>query len=104
MIDVVIPENCFIIFNCGLVHCETPAWFISRGEYSSNTRVFFTMVETYFNLRNEITVQIDNELCSMKTCDVCKNNKYGTIKENSPLIDLRLVRKYNVKINENKKG
>ena len=25
MIEVVIPENCFIMFNCGLVHCGTPS-------------------------------------------------------------------------------
>ena len=62
MIDVVIPENCFIIFNCGLVHCETPAWFISRGEYSSYTRAFFTIIEKYFNLRNKNAVQMENKL------------------------------------------
>ena len=36
----------------------------------------------------------------MVTCDMCKHNKYGTIKENSPLVDLRLVKKSNTKINE----
>ena len=44
---------------------------------------------------NEITVQMGNKLCSMETCDVCKNNKYGYIEGNGSLIDLRLVRKSN---------
>ena len=52
-----------------------------------------------FNLRNKITIQIDNELCSMETCYVCRNDKYETIK-NGPLIGLRLVRKCNAKTNE----
>ena len=40
----------------------------------------------------------------METYDVSKSNKYGTIKENGYLVDLRLVRKSNAKINETKKG
>ena len=52
----------FIIYHCGLVHCETPSWFISRCEYSFNTRAFSTIVEKYFNLRNKTTVQIGNDL------------------------------------------
>ena len=36
----------------------------------------------------------------METCDACKHNKYGTIKGNSPLVDLRLVKQINTKINE----
>ena len=45
MIEVIIPENCFILFSYGLVHCNTPSWFINRGEYGKNTRAFFTIVE-----------------------------------------------------------
>ena len=52
---------------------------------------------------NEITVQTGNKRCSMETCDVCKNNKYGYIEGNGPLIDLRLVRKSNAQINEKQK-
>ena len=37
-IEVIIPENCFIMVHCGLVHCGTPSWFICNGEFSSNTR------------------------------------------------------------------
>ena len=74
MIEVVIPENYFIMLHCGLVHYGTSSWFINRGEYSSNTLAFFTIVEKGFNLRNEITVQMENELWSMETCHVCKNN------------------------------
>ena len=44
-----------------------------------------------------------NELCSMETSDACKNNKYETIEESGPSIDLRLVRKSNAKINKNPK-
>ena len=57
MIEVIIPEDYFIMFHCGLVYCRTPSWFISRGDYSSNTRAFFTIVEKTFNLNHEITVQ-----------------------------------------------
>ena len=42
MIEVIIPEDCFILFSCGLVHCGTPSWFIDRGEYGKNTRAFFS--------------------------------------------------------------
>ena len=40
----------------------------------------------------------------MEACDVCTNNKCETIKDNGPLIDLRLLRKFNANINENKKS
>ena len=56
MIEVIIPENCFIMFSYGLVHCGTTSWFIDRGEYGKNTRVFFTTAETDLFLFNEITV------------------------------------------------
>ena len=99
MIEVIIPENCFIIFHYGLVHCGTPSWFISRGEYPSNTRDFFTIVEKGFNLSIEIIVQMGNDFCSMEKCDVYKNNKYGNMECKDPLIDIRLVKKSNAKIN-----
>ena len=57
MIKVIIPEDCFILFNCGLVHCGTPSWFIDRGDYGRNTRAFFTIVEKDFYLNDEITIQ-----------------------------------------------
>ena len=57
MIKVIIPEDCFIMFNCGLVHCGTPSWFINRDEYGKSTRAFFTIVERDFFLTHEITVQ-----------------------------------------------
>ena len=44
-IEVFIPENCFITFHCGCVHYGTSYWFICNGEYSSNARLFFTIVE-----------------------------------------------------------
>ena len=37
---------------------------------------------------------MDNELYSMETCDVCKSNKYGAIKQNGLLIHLRVVRNF----------
>ena len=48
MIDVIIPEDYFIMFSCGLEHYDTPSWFIDRGEYGKNTRAFFTIVEKDF--------------------------------------------------------
>ena len=75
MIEVIVPENCVIMFHCGLVHGGTASWFISRGEYSSNTRAFFIIIENNFNLTNEITVQTDDQLCSFEAFDVCNNNK-----------------------------
>ena len=48
MIGVIIPENCFIMFSCGLVHCGTPSWFINRGKYGKNIRAFFIIVEKDF--------------------------------------------------------
>ena len=77
-IEVIIPENCFIIFHCGLVHCGTPSWFISNGEYSSNTKLFFTIVEKEYNIEHEYTHQMDSFLCKLDQCEVCKENKYST--------------------------
>ena len=57
MIEIIIPEDCFFMFSCGLVHCGTPSWIINRGEYGKNTRAFFTIVKIDFFLTNEITVQ-----------------------------------------------
>ena len=103
MIEVIIHEIVFIIFHCGLVHCETPSCFISRCEYSFNTRAFSTIVKKYFKLRNETTVQIGNDLCSIETWDVCKHNKHGNMEGNGPLIYLRLVKKSNANINQKQK-
>ena len=89
MIEVVIPECCFILFSCGIVDCGTPSWFINRDEYGKHTRVFFTIVEKDFFLINEITVQKKNLLCKTESCNLCINNKYATNEENGPLIDLR---------------
>ena len=60
------------MFHCGLVHCGTPSWFVYNGEYSSNTRLSFTIVEKYFNLKYETTHQMEEHLCLKETCDVCK--------------------------------
>ena len=49
MIEVIIPEDFLIMFNCGLVHCGTSSWFISRGEHFKNASAFFTIVERDFN-------------------------------------------------------
>ena len=73
-IEVIIPDNYFIMFHCGLVHCGTPSWFICNGEYFSNTMLFFTIVEKKFNLgvqrklmmfvkRTNITVKKKIVLC-----------------------------------------
>ena len=32
MIEVINPEDCVIMFHCGLTHCGTPSWFISKCE------------------------------------------------------------------------
>ena len=66
MIEVIIPEDCFILFSCGLVHCGTPSWFINRAKYGKK-RTFFTIVEKFF-FNNEITVQIK------KICFVNRNH------------------------------
>ena len=78
MIDVIIPEDCFIMFNCSLVHYGTPSWFINRGEYSKNTRVFFTIIERDLYLTHEITVQNKNQFCTIDACDLCINHKFTT--------------------------
>ena len=77
-IEVIIPENCFIMFHCELVHCGTPHWYICNGEYSSNTRLFFSIVENDFNLEYETTHQMEENLCLKETCDVSKENKYDS--------------------------
>ena len=55
-------------------------------------------------LDNEIIVQLEDKVCSIETCNVCSNNEYTIVEDNDRLIDLRLVKKSNTKINENKKG
>ena len=101
MIEVIIPEDCCIMFSYGLVRCGTPSWFIDRGEYGKNTRVFFTIVETYFFLINGITVQKKNLLCNTDSCNLYINNKYATNEDNGKLIDSQSSRKCNAKINDN---
>ena len=102
MIVVVIPVNCFILFHYGLVHCGTLSWFANKGEYHSNTRAFFTIVEKLFKLDNEITVQLEDQVCSIEICDVCSNNKYATIEDNDHFIDFRSIKNSHAKINEKK--
>ena len=93
MIEFIIPEDCFIMSNRGLVHCGTLSWFINRDEYGKNTRVFFKIIEKYFFLINEITVQKKNLLCNTESCNLCINNKYATNEDNGPLIYLRNSKK-----------
>ena len=100
MIEVIIPKDCFIMISCGLGHCGTPSWFINRGAYGKNTRAFFTIVEKYFYLITEITVQKKNILCNTDSCDLCIDKKYATNEGNGPLIDLQSSKK-NAKINDN---
>ena len=66
-----------------------------------NTRVFFTIVDKYFFLINEITVQMKHLLCNTDSCNLCINNKYATYEDNGQLIDLRNSKKSNAKINDN---
>ena len=44
MIEVIIPEDCFILLNCGPVHCGTPSWLINRGEYGKTHKSFFLLL------------------------------------------------------------
>ena len=103
MIEFIIPEYFSIMFNCGLVHCGTSSWFISRGEYSKNKRVLFTIIEWNFNLTHEITVQKKNQLCTIDKCDLCINDKFATNEDNGPVIDIRNLKNCNAKINEKNK-
>ena len=64
-IEVIIPENSFIMFHCGLVHCGTPSWYISNGEYSSNTILFVTIVEKDYNVEHEYTHQMYSFFCKL---------------------------------------
>ena len=80
-IEVIIPENCFIMFHCELVHCGTLSWFICNSGYFSNTRLYFTIVENSFNLEYESIRQMEGRLCLKETCDICKENKYGSIEK-----------------------
>ena len=57
-IEVIIPDNCFIMFHCGLVHCETPSSFICNGQFSSNTRLFFTIVEKTITYTMNILIKL----------------------------------------------
>ena len=77
-IEVIIPENYFIMFHYELIYCGTPSWFICNGEYSSNTRLSFTIVEKDFKSEYETTYQMEEHFCLKETCDVCKKNKYGS--------------------------
>ena len=85
MIEFIIPEDCFIMSNRGLVDCGTPSWFINIGEYGKNTRAFFTIIERDIFLTHDITVQKKNQLCNIDTCDLCFNKKFATNEDNGPL-------------------
>ena len=62
-IEVIIPEICFIIFHCGIVHCETLSWFICSCEYSSITRMVFTIVNNLFHQKHEMIARALRALC-----------------------------------------
>ena len=95
-----IPENCFILFSYGLVHCGTPSWFINRGEYEKKHKsIFYNFWKSFF-LINEITVQKKNLFCKSESCNLYIDNKYATNEENGRFIDLRNSKKSNAKIND----
>ena len=75
------------MFHCGLVHCGTPSWYISNGEYSSNTILFFTIIEKEYNVENEYTHHMNSFLYKLDQCEVCKENRFSTIEKHGPLID-----------------
>ena len=102
-IEVNIPEFFFIMFHCGLVHCGTPSWYISNGEYFSNTILFFSIVEKDYNDEHVYTHQMDSFLCKLDQCEVCKETQFSTIEKHGPLINLRTLKRSNAKINENQK-
>ena len=66
------------MFHCGLVHYGTPYWFICNGEFSSNTRLLFPIVEKYSNLNYETNHQMETNLCTMEKCNDCNENEYGS--------------------------
>ena len=103
MLKVVFPVNCFILFHCGIVHCGTLSWFINKAEYHINTRAFFTIVKKSLKLDNEITVQLEDKVCSIETCDICFNNKYATIEDSGSLINFRSIKKSHATIDGEKK-
>ena len=93
MINIIIPNNYFILFHCTLVHCGSPSWFIKSGSYHSNTRSFFTVVENSYNRVNERTeIILPEQFCNLETCSVCSNNKYGMVANKYPLIDTRNIK------------
>ena len=93
MINIVIPKNFFILFQCALVHCGYPSWFIQSGSYHPNTRSFFTIVETSYNVVNKrIGIILPDQFCNLETCSVFSNNKYGMVANNCPLIDTRNIK------------
>ena len=80
MIDIIIPKNCFILFHCALVHCESPSWFIESGSYHPNPRSFFTIMENSYNVVSERTeIIFQDQFCNLETCSVCSNNTYGMV-------------------------
>ena len=102
-IEVIIPKNCFILFHCGLVHCGTLSWYISNGEYSSNTISFFSIIEKEYHVEHEYTHHMDSFLCKLDQYEVCKEKIYSNNEKYCPLIDLRKIKRSSAKINENQK-
>ena len=78
MVEIIILVNRFILFHRGLVHCGTLSWYIDKGEYYSNTRAFFHIVETSYEVRNKVIVQLKDQLCNSNKYNVCKKNIYGS--------------------------
>ena len=76
MIEDVVSINCLIFF-----HCEISSGCINKGEHHANTRALFTIIEKDFHVINLITVQLKDQIYIIKQCDVCSNNKYGTIND-----------------------
>ena len=50
-----------------------------------------------------MTVQLQEQVCSIETYDICSKNKYTTIGDNSHLIDFRLIKKSHQKLMKTKR-
>ena len=62
---------------------------ISIKVHHTNARLFFSIVDQDYNIVSEVTELIlSGQFCCVEECSTCKNNKFRTVINMCPIIDL----------------
>ena len=68
-IEIIFLINFFILFHSVFVDCGIPSWYINKGDYHTNTRALFFIVEKYYHIDSEVIQHIisNQNYCVQRT-------------------------------------